>query len=99
LTCGNSSSSSAASLDFGSSGGGNGGCCLPAAVVRELFIQLVLLSPQLASAELKGLLLQLLMHLVDTGAALFTELCQLLPAARPLLLWLQLCYSTDQRCR
>jgi hypothetical protein len=82
LACGISSSTaaSAASLDLGSSGGSNGCCCLPAAVVRELFIQLLLLSPQLASAELKGLLLQLLMHLVNTGESLLTELCQQLVA-------------------
>lgn len=60
---------SAASLDAGSSS--TGACCLPPAVVRELFIQLLLLSPQLACAELKRLLLQVLQDLVTTGELLW----------------------------
>lgn len=59
---------SAASLDAGSSS--TGACCLPPAVVRELFIQLLLLSPQLACAELKRLLLQVLQDLLATGELL-----------------------------
>jgi hypothetical protein len=70
LACGtgNTAAATAASLDVtGSTAGSTGGCLAPA-VVRELFIQLLLLSPQLTSADLKGLLLQVLLHLITTGA-------------------------------
>lgn len=59
---------SAASLDAGASS--SGAVTLPAAVVRELFIQLLLLSPKLACADLRALLLQVLQHLVATGGYL-----------------------------
>jgi hypothetical protein len=73
LACGASSTAAgtAASLDItGSTAGSTGavcGSCLAPAVVRELFIQLLLLSPQLTSTALKELLLQVMLHLVTTG--------------------------------
>lgn len=75
LAYGSSSAAvSTASLDAGSTGS----CSLPPDVVRELFIRLLLLSPQLASAELKGLVMQVLLHLVATGKQLWCLLCLIL---------------------
>jgi hypothetical protein len=56
-------------LDAGGSSS-SGTITLPPAVVRELFIRLLLLSPQLACADLRALLLHVLQNLVATGGVL-----------------------------
>lgn len=64
------STSSMHSVDNTASLGGtgsNGCCCLPPAVVKALLVQLLLLAPRLASTDLKGLLLQMLISLISTG--------------------------------
>lgn len=71
LACGVNNSAAAGAVGCGvssSSSATSTGCCLPPVVVQELFLQLLLLSPQLQRRpELQGLLLQVLLHLVATG--------------------------------